>query len=263
MTKRIRTAYLFELEKALRTQSTYVGPVLVVLAVAILGLLRGIERDGASDYEFIAYATPTVLGLLGQVLILVYSSALMSSELKSGTIRIALVQPITRSELLAAKTLMGMTYALLLTLLVGGASWALAAAFGELSGVRYGGDVIYTGAQMRNTYLIASALVLVPQFAFVAYAIMVSMLTRTSASAISVAIGIWIVVDMSKYLLRIAPFVFTTYFENPWHVFEDKFNGIPSSWMPDAYYCVGTSVSAFVLFFVISWYLLRRRDLTA
>lgn len=263
MIRRIWTAYTVELAKALRLKFTYVGPVLVLLAVAGALLLHPIERDGVSDYDFIAYATPAALNLLGLLLVLVYCAGLVSSELSSGTIRMVLVRPLRRWEFLAAKLLLGMTYATALTVLVGGMSWLLALAFGEVSGVSYGGELIHTAGEMRGAYLLGMLLSLAPALAVVAYAVMLSTCTRNTGAAIGAAIGLWIVFDTAKHQLRIGPYLFSTYLEMPWRVFANRSQMLDATWFPDVKSCLVTSVASALLFALIAGYILSRRNLHA
>ena len=263
MIRRIWTAYTVEVVKALRLRATYVGPVLVVLAVIGTLALRPVERDGASDYGFVASATPLALDLVGLLLLLVYCAGLVSTELNSGVIRMVLVRPLRRTEFVAAKLLLGMTYAVALTVLVGLTSWSLAFALGELAGVNYGGEVIYTAGQMRNAYLLGMLLGLAPQFAAVAYAVMISTFTRNTGAAIGIAIGLWITLDTLKHPLHIAPYLFSTYLETPWHVFAARCEVLDAAWFPEATYCLITSAAALVLFTSIAGYALSRRNLHA
>ena len=96
MIVRVWIAYKLEVLKAIRLKFTYLGPALVVLTVAAMPLLQRFERDGVSDYAFIAYTTPVALNLVGLILLLAYCASLVSNELASGTIRTLLVRPLRR-----------------------------------------------------------------------------------------------------------------------------------------------------------------------
>jgi len=261
MIHRIWTAYLVEIIKALRLRSTYLGPLLVILDVLGALFLHPIERDGKSDYAFIAYATPVALDLLGLLLVLVYCAGSISSELSSGTIRLLMVRPLRRWEFLVAKLMLGMTYGAVLTILVAGTSWSLAFFLGELAGVSYGSEVLYTAGEMRNAYLLGMALSLVPQFAVVAYATMLAAFTRNIAGAIGAAIGLWVFLDMVKYPLHINPFLFSSYLETPWSVFANRTEALDASWFPAMGYCALTSFSGGVLFVLVAVRALSRRNL--
>lgn len=263
MIQRILNAYLIEVMKAIRLKSTFLGPLIVILAVLAAPLVHPIEAGGASDYGFIAYATPMALNLLGFFILLIYCAGLVSNELSSGTICMVLIRPLRRREFLAAKLLMGMTYAVALSVLAALTAWILAYVLGDLTGVRYGGEVIHTDAEMRLTFGAALLLNLLPQFAAVAYAIFISTCTRSTGAAIGSAVGIWLLADAVKYPLRIAPFLFSSYMESSWQVFSDRCNALNAQWLPSAQYGALASLLSMALFFSLAVYILSRRNLCA
>lgn len=263
MIQRVMNAYLVECIKAMRSKSAYVGPVLVVVMALFAPLIQPIADESASAYNFIAFATPMVLNLLGLLLILTYCAGLVSSETSSGTIRMILVRPLHRHEFLLAKLIHGMSYALLLTVLVAAATWSIAAIKGQLAGIEYGGEMIYTSTHMASSYALGAVAVLAPQFAAVAYAVMLSTLVRSTGAAVGAAIGIWIVLDAIKYPLHIDPFLFSTYMESPWQVFTMNSEGLDASWTPSIYYCLATSLTSIAVFTAISIISLRRRNIQA
>lgn len=263
MMQRVWNAYLFECIKAMRSKSAYVGPLLVIVMSLFAPLIQPITEDGSSAYSFIAFSTPMVLNLLGLLLILTYCAGLVSAETSSGTIRLILVRPLLRHEFLLAKLFHGMTYAVLLTLLVGASTWTVAAIKGNLSGIVYGGELLYTSTRMASTYALGAALVLAPQFAAVAYAVMLSTVVRSTGAAVGAAIGIWVVLDTIKYPLHIAPFLFSSYMEMPWQVFTMNCEGLDAAWAPSVYYCLATSLSSVAVFMAVAIYSLRRRNIQA
>lgn len=260
MIRRVWTAYTVEIFKAVRQKFTYLGPILVLLVVMCAPLQYDIERDGAGDFGFIADTT-TVINLLGLLLVLSFCAGLVSAEQASGTIRQVLVRPLRRHEFLAAKLLTGMTYATILLALVGAASWTLALMLGDVTAVTFGDDVIYTGREMRNAYALGLLLALLPQSATVAYAVMISCLTRSTGAAVGGAVGIWIVTDMLKHRLGLAPLLFSSYLESPWQVFNDRCGGLDTSWFPMVQYTALASLGAFAVFTLTAAYALRRRSL--
>lgn len=261
MFRRIVNAYRVELRKALRRKFTYVGPLLAVLIVASTLWVHPVARDGAGDYGFIAYASPMALNLLGFLFLLVYCAALVSSELDSGTVCLMMVRPLRRSEFIVAKLLLAMTYAALLAATVAASSWLAVFALGDLTGVTYGGEVIYTGITMIETYLIAAGLALFPLCAAAAYAVMISSLTRSTGAAVGGAVGLWIAVDIIKHPLRIAPFLFSTYLETPWQVFVERCDGLDPAWFPGAAYVMVSSAFSLAVFTVIAIAAFSRRNL--
>ena len=264
MMRRIINAYVVEMQKAICLRTTYAGPLLVLLAVFAAMLQSPLERDGLSDYRFVYDATTMALGVLGLFLIVIFCSGLIASELGRGSIRLMLVRPLRRVEFLLAKLLLGATFAVLLLLVAGVASWTLAALLGEVHGVEYGGETLYTSAGMAGTYAAAAAFSLFPLLALVAFALLMSTLTRSSAAAIGGSIGLWLLLDLVKNPLGIQPYVFTTYLE-PWQVFAQRSDGFPEmGWMPDnPVYMVGVSVLWLVLLVALAAAVLQRRSLHA
>ncbi|MCC6488206.1 MAG: ABC transporter permease subunit [Candidatus Hydrogenedentes bacterium] len=263
MIPRILNAYLVECLKAMRAKSTYLGPVLAVLLSMLAPLIHPITDDSGSAYAFIAFTTPMVLNLLGLLLVLTFCAGLVSSEMGSGTIRLVLVRPLLRHEFLLAKLLLGMTYAALLTLLVGVSTWTVAAIQGRLAGVVFGGEMLHTSSEMLKAYVLGALLGLAPQFAAAAFAVMVSTLARSTGAAVGAAVGVWIVCDTLKYPLRIAPFLFSTYMESPWQVFTTYCEGLESSWTPSLYYCLASSLGAIVVFTAVAVVSFNRRNIQA
>lgn len=263
MIRRIAAIYHVEVGKAIHLKFTYVGPLLILLVILCLPAIEQIERDNVSDYGFIAKATPTALNLVGLLVLLVYCSGLMSSELQSGTIRMVLVRPLRRREFVAAKLLFAMTYATCLTLLAAGASWLLVFAFGEARGVSSGGEMIFTGWEMGRTYLIALTLDLAPQWAAASFALMISSLTRSTGAAVGTTVGIWVALDAVKYALHVDRFLFSSYMETPWQVFADNCDALDASWFPDVYWLLGTSAVSMALCTSVAVLALGRRNLSA
>lgn len=261
MIKRVVNTYEVEVAKAVRRKFTYLGPALMVLAVCCGPAMRPIARDGMSDYAFIAYVTPMALNLLGLLMLLMYCAGLIASELGNGSICFTLLRPVRRHEYLLAKLLLGMSYATVLTATVAVTSWLLTYAFGELTGVTWGGAVTYTHIDMLRSYVCGALLVQLPLWAAAAFAIMVSTLTSSAGAAVAATVGVWILVDMAKHPLHMAPCLFSSYLETPWRVFVNHCDGIPAPWFPDTIYVIATSVVSIAVFTTVSVSVLARRDL--
>ena len=260
MIRRILAAYLVEIAKYSRLFSPWFGPGVVVLAVAAALFVHPIARDGSSDFAFVGYAVPASLNLIGFLMLLVYSAGLVAGEVERGTIRTVLVRPLHRVEFLAAKLLNAMTYAILLTFLAAISAWALCALLGEVSGVDYGGELIYTSQEMNAAFAVALLLNLAPYLTGAAYGVMVSTLVRRSATAVTAAVGGWLVVDYAKHALQIDRYLFSTYLDQSWTVFSDRCKGLPTPFFPDA--AVGLAVCAAwsALFVGVAFAVMRRRN---
>lgn len=258
---RIGVAYQVELSKALRQRITYLGPVLVLCVILLALIIHPIHRDGVSDYDFIAFATPLALNFLGFVLVLVFGATQISGEMSSGTIRTVLVRPILRHEYGLAKFLVVFTYALALTATAAAASWVLVLAAGDMAGISYGGEIIYTDRDMRHTYLVGLAMNLLPQLAAAAFALMISTFTRSTGAAVAMALGLWIMTDIAKHPLNVAPYLFTSYTETSWLVFQERCDALSTAMFPTAYYWLAaTSVVTAAVCMAIAIAVLQRRN---
>jgi len=261
MLGRVWLLYRIEVSKALRRRQAYAGPLLLVLVVLVSTFVYPIEQDGIADYGFIAYVTPLCLGFLGYVMLLVFCASLVASEMDHGAIRATLVRPVTRDDFLTAKVLAGYSYAVLLTAVVGISSWAVTWLQGDVLGVHLGGELVYADEQMIGAYLGGAFLSLLPQWAGASLAILFSTACRNAATAISLSLGTWIVLDLIKYPLNIAPFIFTTYLESPWQVFSQRCDARSFSWFPMLWQCALASGAVIGVSLFIALVIFRRRNL--
>lgn len=260
MIGRIFAAYVAELIKYSRLFFPYFGPAFVVSAVLATLLIYPIATDGVSDLDFIGAAVPAALNIVGFLMLLIYAAGLVAGETESGTIRTVLVRPLRRWELLMAKLLNAMTYALLLNITGVAAAWAVAAILGEVSGVDFGGELMYTSQEMNLALAAAALLNLAPHLTAAAYAVMISTLARRTATAVAAAVGGWLVVDYMKHALRFDEFIFSSYLDQSWMVYADRCKGLATPFAPEAYYGLAVCVAWFALFSAIAFAVIRRRN---
>lgn len=260
---RILVALGVEISKALRLKQTFVGPFLILM-ILLGGLLsQPVGRDGYQDYTYIAYVTPIALNNMGFLLLLVYAATLVSSELGAGSIRQILIRPILRWEYVAAKFLLGMAYAVLLSIITGAGAWIITYTLGDLHGITFGGELLVSPESLLLAYLGGLALGLLPLWAGVAVGIALSVCTRSPVTAVSVTVGLWVLVDLFKYPLGIEAYVFTTYLEGVWQVYNDRCLGLDGAWRPMIYYALGSSLAVIAASFATAVAVLERRNITA
>lgn len=246
MMGRLWNAFRVEWSKALRNRILYIGPVLMVVTVAAAAA-SPLFRGAPYGYAFVAYATSAALNHLGMAVLLAFSATLVANEVSHGTLRLLLVRPILRHELLLAKFLLATLYASILVLVTAVAAWLLPLATGTTLGVTFGGELIFTDSAMREAYLIGMALSLVPLLAIAACGLCISVLARRNGTAVLAALGGWLTLEVIKHPLGIAPLVVTSYLEVPWRVFASQADGVPAAWLPAAWSCVAVSaVTAFL-----------------
>lgn len=261
MIRRIGAVYLVEAAKAIRLKSTYIGPVFAVILVAIVALSRDLGDEGTNPYAYVAYATTVTSNLLGLLMIITYCSSLVSNELGAGTAAMVLVRPVRRVEFYAAKVLLGLSYALGFMAVSGACVWIAGAILDDFTGVSEGGEVIYTNREMVRYYGVAFAATLVPLAATVAYAVCISTFTRSSGAAAGLAIAIWIVADLVKYPLGVAPFLFSTYLDEFWGRYSALTDGLDVDWTESLVPAFSTSTAAFLVFSVVGALVMRRKSI--
>ncbi|MFP6581932.1 MAG: ABC transporter permease subunit [Candidatus Hydrogenedentota bacterium] len=263
MIGRILNAYSIEISKVIRLRSTFLGPLLIIIIVLLAPFGYPIQQDNDSDYDFLAYVLPLAINVFGHFMVLIYSATLISTELSNGSIRMMLTRPLRRREYLMAKLLHGISYALVLNVIAVATAFVVVRVLGNLSGIYFGDDLIYTDKEMLTTLAYTIALTALPQFASVSFALLLSTATRNSAASVGGALAVWIGLETLKHPLGIQRYLFSTYAENPWAVFSDRCNAFPASFVPDAYWGIAVPVLYIVIFSGLTLYIIGRRNLVA
>lgn len=261
MIGRILRAYAVEFHRLIRLKTPYLGLVAVWALVIFFPLIHPAARDSGNAYSFVAYALPSTLNLLGVIMVLCFSATLIASEMDSGLIRSVLVRPILRHEYYLAKLLAALTYTFALLLSSAALTWGIAALSGEMNGITYGGELVYTGAEIRNTFLICLGLSCFPFAATASFALLCSVCTRSSSAAVGGAIAGWVLLDALKYPLGFQNFWFSTYHGKAWQVLVDRCDDVPASWLPLALQCTGIPLVFTVLFSFAGMLIMSRRNL--
>jgi ABC-type transport system involved in multi-copper enzyme maturation permease subunit len=259
---RIWNAFRVEWSKALRNRMSYAGPLLIMITVAAAAA-SPLFRGAPYGYAFVGYATSAALNHLGFVVLLGFSATLVSSDRSHGTLRLLLVRPILRHELLLGKFAMAAAYAGVLIIATALAAWGVPTALGELLGVSYGGELIYSDRSMREAYGLGMALAMLPLLAAASCSVCVSVFARSNATAVLMALGGWLTLEVIKHPLGIAPLVVTTYLETPWRVFSHHADGVPAEWLPEAAQCAGVSLGTIALSMALAAIAFRRGNLAS
>ena len=262
MTRRVLNMFLAELTRCLRLRQTWAGVAAVAVAVAVMLARGGVARDGRADYDFIARAMPAGIGLAAFIMLLAWSACLVAPELGSGSIRLVLTRPVRRGEYVLGKFLAAAAYAALLALEASALAWAAAAVLGEITGVEFGGELLFTKEEMAFAWLGGTALAMLPLLAGAALGLFISCCTRSTGLAVSSVFGVWILLDLVKHFLGVDRLVFTTYLESCWQVLANRADGLDAEWMPMAWQCAGASLGATALLLAGAVLVMRRRDIS-
>lgn len=252
--KRIAVAFQVECLKQARLSVLLAGPLFMAVAVLAVSLRYPMDASTSIRHQYLADSLPLVINLLGFALMLLFASNQIAGERAQGTLRQLLLRPIGRLEWLAAKYLTTLAYGLWLISVTTLVAVARAALGGPLSGIAFGGEVLFTESDMVVSLLLGLLLGFLPAAAGAAVALAASTYARTTASAMGIVLGGWLALDVVKYPLGIDRYVVTTYLDSGWRVFASRCEGYDLSWSPHAEWAVGVSaVTSAVALLLAAW----------
>ncbi len=197
------TVYRWELRKLISQKRTYLGLGLIVALPLIFVVVENVHqrhRHGGGESIFASQITQS--GLATPVLMLTFLSVFMlplvaslvagdvvANEDGNGTLKTILTRSVDRGQVLAAKWLAALTYAILAVF--------LSAAVGTIAGVAswgfhsvtsLSGTVVPPGEALALIFA-SNALYLIPLIAVVSVGVLLSAATRNSAAAVVGTIG--------------------------------------------------------------------------
>ena len=240
-----------EIAKAARRTLPYFGIFTLGLLSVIVYFAGGQLGNGATTngWGYVGFSMQMLFSDLGPILIVSFSARLVAEETGTGTIRAALAAPVHRWEFYLAKAVTGLLYmiifsaaALLFTLALAGIHYRFDAV-GDSFGIVYG------RGQALQQLLVSFALSLIPLSALVMYGLLISTLIRTTGAAVSVGITTLVIIDFTKHLVGLDPYIFTRYIDCPWLNLQQIAQGMDYQWLPETWKMVALSgVSAVVAF---------------
>jgi hypothetical protein len=98
-------------------------------------------------------------------------------------------------------------------------------------------------------FLVAYALSWIPLSALVMYGLLISTLIRNTGAAVSVGISGFFLIDFTKHLAGLDPYIFTRYIDYSWLNLLQIAQGMDYQWQPEVWNMITLSgVSAAVTF---------------
>ncbi len=148
------------------------------------------ETEGRGVNGFLVLAASTRAGvILTAILLLLYAATLLAGEGTAGTVRLLLVRPVTRTDLLLAKAVLLLLLILLFLAVVAAASGLLGlllGGYGDIVDVRFG-EIDFTASELRRAALVGLGLAPLALFATAAFGLFCSALFESAATAVTVA----------------------------------------------------------------------------
>ncbi|MBN1515038.1 ABC transporter permease subunit [Candidatus Sumerlaeota bacterium] len=239
---RIWRLYRNELAKFVRQRFPWLAVFLVALAAFLIAhnidsMMTAMDLTG---YRVLILGATLGCSSFIPMLVIIFGSTLVASEVAAGTTRLALARPVTRFEFMTAKVMIGLTFAMMLMaayfatiVLATPEQFAYEAVVDE-------GEVLASQSRLIGALAIAFLGTLFQLTAALAYGMMMSVLARGLINAIGAAIGIFIGVDVFKHVLQIpvpgageydlAPMIFTSYMTDFLKTAQDIALGLDTVW---------------------------------
>ena len=252
-----------EISKALRRKLPYFG----VFMTGFLCWLIYIAADqlsnaaNANAWGYISFSMQLVFTDIGLIFILVFSAMLLAEETGSGIIRAALSAPVLRWEFYLAKACVGILYMLFLSIAALIFSTVMALIRYRFGAVTDPFGVVYSQAEMTRSFLLAFTLSWIPLSALSMFGLLISTLIRSPGAAVAVGISSVYLIDFTKHLIGLDPYIFTKYIGYPWLVLQRAAQGVDFQWQPKIWKMIGYSGGCAVLFFITGLILFKRQDL--
>ena len=228
------------------------------LAVYIMSSHLPLAKPGQDSLSMSAQAFPlTILDAMGNtiaIFLIILVADMLTEEYIAGTLKLPLMRPVTRGQLLAGKVLALFLVTVLLHVFVLVTSYIVGTIL-----LGWSGSFIYAQATIPplNGILMTIGsyfLAIFPVFAFGMIALLFSILLTSSGSVIGIAIGALfsqsIISQVSK---QYRPYMILNYFKLYTPIFT-------KDW---AFFLQGIVVTLVygVVFYLMSYYLLKRKDL--
>jgi ABC-type transport system involved in multi-copper enzyme maturation permease subunit len=252
-----------EAVKAIRRRLPYfgllMGGLICVLTYVVADEIGTANTTNAWGY--VALSMQLVFTDIGLIFVLVFATMLMADETRSGTIRAALAAPLYRWEFYLAKAAAGSLYMIAMSVVCLVLSILLARAHYGFGAVADSLGEVYSQKTVLANFLFAWVLSWVPLAAIVFYGLLLSTMIRSSGAAVAVSIGTLYVIDFTKHLVGLDPYVFTRYITYPWQILGQVAQGVDYQWQPEIWKMLGLCGGYGVVTLVAGLILFLRQDL--
>jgi ABC-type transport system involved in multi-copper enzyme maturation permease subunit len=252
-----------EAAKAVRRKLPYFG----IFGMGLLALLIFFTADhissgtAANAWGYAGLSMQLLFNDLGLIFIIVFAAMLVAEETGTGAIRAALAAPVHRWELYLAKAAISLAYMVILSAAALLFSLALAGLHYRFGAVGDSYGVVYAQGKMVRVFLLAYMLSWVPLAALAMYGLFISTVIRTPGAAVSVGISTLFLVEFTKHLVGLDPYIFTKYISYHWLILQQVALGMDYQWQPGLWQMVGLSAAYAIATFGAGLFIFARQDL--
>jgi ABC-2 type transport system permease protein len=252
-----------EIAKAARRKLPYFGIFAVGLLCVIVYFVAGQLSNAATAnaWGYVSFSMQMVFSDIGPISIIAFAAMLVAEETGSGTIRAALAAPVHRWELYLAKAIIGLLYMLVLSAVALLFSAALASIHYDFGAVGDSMGVVYTRNQALGQFLLGYALSWIPLSALVMYGLLMSTLIRSPGVAVAVGISVLFLINFTKHLVGLDPYIFTRYVDYSWLNILQIAQGMDCPWRPEVWKMIQLSGASAIVTFSAGLLFFVRQDL--
>ncbi|HEY1662638.1 MAG TPA: ABC transporter permease [Verrucomicrobiae bacterium] len=252
-----------EITKAARRRLPYFSLFCIGLLCVTIYLAAGRLNSGSAEngWGYLAFSMQLVFTDLGPIFIINFAALLLSQETGTGTIRSALAAPVHRWELFAAKAAVGLLYALAISIVALLFSTTLAKFNYQFGAVGDSFGVVYSRQIALHEFLLGYAMSWIPLVPLVAFGLFISTIIRTPGTAVSVATATLLIIDFTKNLVGLGPYIFTKDITFPWVVLLQLAQGTDYAWRPEIWNMIMLSGSFAAMAFGAGLIIFVRQDL--
>ena len=252
-----------EISKSLRCKLPYFGVVAIGLVCLLSYFVGGKISSAATTnaWGYLAFSMQLVFTDIGPIFVIVFSAMLLSDETGSGTIRAVLATPVHRWELYLAKATIGIFYMLILSTTAVLCSAAFAKINYDFGAVGDSFGTVYARDKALQEFLLGYVLSWIPLTALVMYGLFISTIIRSPGAAVAVGISSVFLIDLTKHLVGLDPYVFTRYIGYSWVLLQQLAQGMDSQWLPEVWKMIGLSAVYAIAAFGIGLTIFVREDL--
>lgn len=252
-----------EIIKALGRRLPYFGLFCVGLLCLAIYFAAGRLSNAATAnaWGYLAFSMQIVFTDLGPIFIINFAATLVSQETGHGTIRTALAAPVHRWELYLAKAAAGVLYALVLSLAALLFSLVFAKIHYDFGSVGDSFGIVYSREKTLHEFFLGCVLSWIPLVALVAFGMLISTVVRTPGTAVTVATASLLIIDFTKNLVGLGPYIFTKDMSYPWVVLLQLAQGTDYEWQPEVWRMIILSAVFAVVSFGAGLAVFVREDL--
>jgi ABC-2 type transport system permease protein len=240
-----------EMAKAVRRKLPYFGVLTEGLLCVVIYFVAGQISNAATAnaWGYVGFSMQIVSTDIAPIFVIVFSAMLVAEETGAGTIRAALAAPVYRWELYLAKAVTGLLYMVILSAAAVLFSAALARIHYQFGAVGDSAGIVYSGGRALRELLWGYALSWIPLGALVMYGLLISTLVRSPGAAVAVGISTMMLIDFTKHLVGLDPYIFTRYINYSWLTLQQIAQGMDYQWQPEVWKMITLcGVSAAVTF---------------